>query len=228
MAQLLRKSPGIAFLIPLLIFISCFLLTKWNLPEAVYIGITYDLIILSPALYFLAIRKTNIPNITVVPVMIAGTLVGGYLLPESARAHYNVLESTLLPLVELIVFGVAGVVTYRTIKKMKSSNDASLDFFQVFEKSLNQVMGHPRLAKIMSLEFGGLYYALFVWKSHTPKKSEFSYHSDSGLKAILYAVIGITILETGILHVLLSRWNETVAWVLTILSIYSNELIADC
>ena len=225
LCHMLKRYPYIAFVIPAAVFIISRFLSFLKLPPEVYTGLTYDLIILSPALYFLAIRKTSIPNITVVPVLFAGVLVGRYVLPVYARTHLDLLELYLLPLVELVVMFTVGYYAYRTIRATRETRDQRLDFFQALEQASRKVMGHPKLAKILSLEFGGIYYALFKWRGHEPEVNEYTTHRTSGLLAILYTVIGITIIETFVLHLLLIQWSSTFAWILTILSIYGGLVI---
>ena len=54
------------------------------------------------------------------------------------------------------------------------------------------------------------------------KSNEFTYHKDSGTIAILIAIIFIVAIETVTFHILLTKWNGTVAWIFTFLSIYSG------
>ncbi|BAO74315.1 hypothetical protein [Winogradskyella sp. PG-2] len=54
------------------------------------------------------------------------------------------------------------------------------------------------------------------------KPNEFSYHKDSGTIGLLIALLFLIVIETVAFHLLLSRWNTIVAWVLTGISIYSG------
>ena len=62
---------------------------------------------------------------------------------------------------------------------------------------------------------------LFIGKRKL-NENEFSYHKDSGTISLLIAIIFIVAIETVVLHILLQKWNVTVAWILTFLSIYSG------
>ncbi|OBR63254.1 hypothetical protein A7K91_25220 [Paenibacillus oryzae] len=69
------------------------------------------------------------------------------------------------------------------------------------------------------------YYSLFVWfKKKAPPQlrgSVYTYHRGSQLKLL---VIFFTILigvEAALMHFLLSRWNDIVAWIVLVLNVYS-------
>ena len=53
-------------IIGLMIFITKTSLFQMN-PDNLAIGITFDLLLIVPFIYFLLIRKTNIPKTTVLP-----------------------------------------------------------------------------------------------------------------------------------------------------------------
>ena len=74
--------------VPILLFGSAILLIKnvslTNHPTF-NLAITADLVLTIPLIYFLVIRKTNIPKITVVSMMVVGLVIGTYVLPKSSK-----------------------------------------------------------------------------------------------------------------------------------------------
>jgi hypothetical protein len=66
-----------------------------------------------------------------------------------------------------------------------------------------------------------VYYAFFIWRKHPCKKNEFSYHRDSGTIALLSAFAFLILIETAAVHLIVARWSELTAWILTAMSLYS-------
>ena len=79
------QSTLILFGIPLLMILSLFLITKssWFLqyPKELSIGVTLDLLVTMPLVYFFLIRKREIPKTTVIFVFILGFVSAGFILP---------------------------------------------------------------------------------------------------------------------------------------------------
>ncbi|MGI4830288.1 MAG: hypothetical protein ACRYFU_19105 [Janthinobacterium lividum] len=78
------------------------------------------------------------------------------------------------------------------------------------------------IAQLMASEFAVLYYALLSWR--TPKTRQhdkrFSTHRNGGLAVVLIVLACLTTIEIPIVHLVLARWNKTVAWVFTTFGIY--------
>jgi len=86
----------INFGIPLILLgILVFLMKSSILPQnsAIGLAITLDLLLTVPLVYFLLIRKSNIPKTTVVPVMIVGLLIGSTLLPAARNLHIDYCDT---------------------------------------------------------------------------------------------------------------------------------------
>lgn len=78
----------INFGIPLALFGTLILLMKssfLNGNDTLNFAITADLLLTVPVVYFLLIRKSEIPNTTAVPVMIIGLLVGSFFIPQESN-----------------------------------------------------------------------------------------------------------------------------------------------
>ncbi|SHH25163.1 hypothetical protein [Virgibacillus chiguensis] len=69
------------------------------------------------------------------------------------------------------------------------------------------------------------YYGVVVWlKKHpAPARDEnvYKYHQTSQMKVITIVFSMLTILEGGLLHFLLHFWNETIAWITTIIHVHA-------
>jgi hypothetical protein len=67
-------------------------------------------------------------------------------------------------------------------------------------------------------------YALLSWRAQPevgPGQQAFSTSRKSGFRALLLAVAGVSVVEMVVAHLLLSRWNATVALMALLLSAYT-------
>lgn len=188
--------------------------------NSVGLAITLDLVLTVPLVYFLLIRKTTIPKTTVLPVLGLGILLGTFLLPSDQQAYLNGFKTWILPFVELFAIGYVIVKVRLGIRQYKTAKASAPDFFSAVKTASADIL--PRkLVHPFATEISVLYYGLFHWKKHRFQAGDYAYHRKSGTPALLGAFVFLILMETFIAHILLARWNETVAWVLTILSAYT-------
>ncbi len=182
-------------------------------------ALSLDLLVSIPFVWFLVIRKRSIPNITVVPVLILCTVVGYQVLPESQHSYLNAFESFVLPFIELgvLAFVITKVVQLRKLHKAQQATHH--DFFTSLNTAVGEVLP-PKIAPFFALEVSMFYYA-FGRLSAKNRPEGFTYHKESGVKALYIVLVFIIMVETVALHVLLHNWNPIVAWVLTGLSLYT-------
>lgn len=214
----------IAFGIPLLIIVSMVFLAKSSLfslnPNSLALGITFDLLITSPIVYFLLIRKTNIPKTTTVAVLIFGLIIGSIILPAENQYFLILFKTWVLPLVELAVLSYVIYNVLKAIKEYKKRKELTFDFFTTLKDTCYDIL--PNKAVIpFATEIAVFYYAFIYWKKRVPKENEFTYHKNSGTIALLIAIICIVPVEAIVFHLLLMKWSDLAAWIFTFLSIYS-------
>ncbi|WP_432670167.1 hypothetical protein [Flavobacterium sp. SM2513] len=185
------------------------------------IGITFDLLLTVPFVYFLLIRKTNIPNTTVVPFVIIGVIMGSFILPSENQYYLNLFKIWVLPIIELSVLSFVIYKVQKAIKFHKAHKFESSDFFTTLKISCAEIL--PKVAVIPVItEIAVFYYGFILWKKRPLKSNEFTYHKESGTISLLVAILFIVAIETVTFHILLSKWSAAIAWVFTILSIYSG------
>lgn len=215
----------IIFGIPLLILILIFLITKSPLfktnPDYLAIGITFDLLLTVPFIYFLLIRKTNIPKTTVFPFIILGVVLCSIILPSENQQYLNLFKTWILPIVELSVLLYVIYNVRKGIKSYKQKKDLSIDFFTALKNTCYEILPKNVVIPVVT-EIAVFYYGFIYWKKRELKENEFSYHKDSGTITLLIAIIFIVVIETVVLHILLIKWSSFAAWILTFLSIYSG------
>lgn len=152
--------------LPLLVWIACSILVFSPLfslkSDWFSTGITLDLTLTAPLLYFLVIRRSQVPKMTVVRVFIAGLLLAGFLLYNKPHALLSLLKTWVAPLAE-------GALLFIIIKKFRQAGQSA----QTLEKEeredvlsrcrllLTEVMGNEKLGGILASEMAVLYYAFF-------------------------------------------------------------------
>tara|TARA_R110002049_G_scaffold44064_1_gene129176 strand:- start:88 stop:1110 length:1023 start_codon:yes stop_codon:yes gene_type:complete len=220
-----RQKNLIIFGIPLFIIGIMVLIAKSSIfianPNSLSIGITFDLLLTVPFIYFLLIRKTNIPKTTVVPFLIGGIVICSLIVPSENQYYLNLFKTWVLPIVELSILSFVIYNVTKGIKRYRLKSNESFDFFTTLKSTCYEIL--PKGAVIpVATEIAVFYYGFIYWRKRKLKSNEFTYHKDSGTIAILIAIIFIVAIETVTFHILLTKWNGTVAWIFTFLSIYSG------
>lgn len=190
-------------------------------PDSLSIGITFDLLLTVPIVYFLLIRKTKIPKTTVVPFLIVGVIIGSFILPSENQFYLNLFKTWVLPIVELSILTFVIFKLRKGIRRYKLNKNQSFDFFTSLKDTCYEILPKAVVIPVVT-EIAVFYYGFIYWKKRRIKNNEFTYHKDSGSTALLSVIIFIVAIETFVLHILLAKWSLTAAWVLTFLSIYSG------
>ena len=187
-------------------------------------AITFDVLLTIPLVYFLLIRKTSIPKTSVIPVLFIGVVIASYIVPEKNQGLLNVFKTWIIPLIELSVFTFIVLNIIKARKEYKNNSISNSDFFTILKQTCNTIL--PRkIAPLFVTEISVFYYGFFYWRKQKLSKNEFTYYKESGSVTLLVVFIFLIAVETLAFHLLLSSWNETVAWVLTGISIYSGVQI---
>lgn len=184
-------------------------------------AITVDLLVIVPVIYFLIIRKRDIPKITVFTVFVLGLVLLSYFLPEEHQQWLELVKTYALPLIEM---GVVSFVLYKVVQLSKAyrrENVSNKDFYSILKEATTQVFP-KKLASVFVTEISLFYYGIIKWKPKKRSDVEFTYHKDNGLIAVIIAVLVIIAVETVVLHLILVKWNVVAAWILTILSMYTG------
>ena len=219
------QKKGIIFGIPMLIIGLMVFITKTSQfqmhTESLSIGITLDLLLTVPLVYFLLIRKTSIPKTTIIPFIILGSIICSLLLPQENQQYVSLFKIWVLPLIELSVLSFVIYNVRKGIQSFKKKKGLSFDFFTTLKNTCSEILPKYAVSPIVT-EIAVFYYGFIYWKKRALKENEFSYHKNSGTIALLIAIIGVVAIETVVLHMLLTKWSSIAAWILTFLSIYSG------
>ncbi|CAM1351375.1 conserved membrane protein of unknown function [Tenacibaculum insulae] len=215
----------IIFGIPMVIILLMVFITKTHLfllnSENIAIGITFDFILTIPFIYFLLIRKTDIPKTTIVPLLILCTILCSIILPSENQQYLNLFKTWILPIIELLILSYVIYNIKKAVKSYKQKQESSFDFFTTLKSTCYEILPKSVVIPVVT-EIAVFYYGFIYWKKRELKENEFSYHKDSGTITLLIAIILIVAVETLVLHTLLAKWSNLAAWILTFLSIYSG------
>lgn len=213
------------FLIPIALFVSTYLFIKSSYflehSSTLTFAVSADLLVTIPIIYFLFIRKTNIPKTTIVPMMFIGLCIGFYSLPEANQKYMQLFKTWLLPVIEV---GVVSFIIYKVRKAIlfhRTQQNTSLDFYTTLKKTCAEILPKPAVIPFAT-EIAVFYYGFVYWKKRKLAENEFSYHKESGSVALFFVLILLVGVEITPIHHLLAKWNMIAAWILTILSIYSG------
>lgn len=185
------------------------------------IGSSVDIALVIPLAYFLFIRNSSIPKITVVPVFILSLVTAFQVIPNAYHSTLNRIEMLVAP----IELGVIGFLIYKVIqlnKKLGQTKGGLRNFPERMKEILLEMKAKPVLANVAASESSLFYYTFAGWKKPQALASnEFSYHHKSGYKAVFVLVLFLLPVETFVLHYWLMTINPIIAWILTGISLYS-------
>lgn len=218
------RSYLLAFFIPLVLILTLVVLLQSGIGSgngtSFAFFVTFDLLLTIPLIYFLLIRNTSIPKTTVVPVMVLGMLVGYWLLPEQEQLYLNQFKAWGLPFIEL---GVAYLIISKVRKAMllyKSKAKDTRDFFTTLKEVCVTLFPKPAVSPIVT-EIAVFYYGFFKWKRSVVLPNEFTNHEKSNTTPLLMGGLLVVGIETFVLHKVIFKWSEPLAWLISILSVYT-------
>ena len=193
-------------------------------PDLLAFASTIDVVLFIPAIYYLFIRKTKIPKITLLPVFVLSLIAAGRLIPAEHQQVLDYLEVAPvfieLPVIAVLVWNIRK--TFIAYKKQKKSVRRQ-GFLETVHQAASKAYGEGVFANVLATEVSMFHYAIIGWnpQKEAPKGLQFTYHKDNGYLAFFAVAIFAVIVETAVLHLLLMQWSNVAAWILTGLSIYS-------
>jgi len=210
----------------LLVFSPVFLLKGDQLSTAV----TLDLTVTAPLLYFLVIRRTRVPKMTVVRVFVLGLLLAGLLLYNKPHFLLSLLKTWVAPLAEgTLLFLIAKKFYQASRSAKKGGKEERGDVLSRCRLILTEVTGNEKAGGILASEMAVLYYAFVPRKKAKARAGDgsdvppdtFTSYKTNGILLVLGVFCCCFLVETVGLHFLLALWNKQVAWILTTLGAYT-------
>ena len=219
----LNRSP-LWFLLPLCgVYAAAFgivaALPRIDARSAVAFGLTLDLVVIVPALYYLVlVRGRGWPSISVVPVFLASFLAASWIVPAE---HASLLGAIgyAVPVIELALIGYV-LLKLRRVARAHGLRDEP-DFLDRVRRTLDEVIGARVASRIAAYEMAIFRYAFSFGRSAALPVGGFGYRSRSGYGVVLAAILMAATLELFGVHLLLRMWSATAAWIHLVLSIYA-------
>jgi len=220
-----RIQPILLFSIPFLLLFSLYIFTQspqyLTNPDTISSYLVLDLLLTIPFVYYLVIRKSKIPNATVVPMIFLGLVLGYYTLPIEQHHYLDLFKQFGLPIIEMVVFITVIIKVRNAVKSFKANKTEGTDFYNVLKTTCQEIIPGKMSIFLLS-EISVIYYGFFNWKKPLIKDNEFTYHKKSGSPALFGALIFIVLIETISMHIVLLQWSHLAAIILSILSVYTG------
>ena len=192
-----------------------FLMVRVTPRPVVGIGAALDVAVTVPALYFFLVARGGLqPLISLLPLCLLGLVRATYLAPQIAWARPAVGAAAELTLIALIAIRVR-----RGLRAAAGDSDV----LSRIEEAARAVVPSRRVAAVLAGEIAVFYFAFASWKQRpdAPAGSRaFSIHEQSGVAALFGALAGVSVIEAGLVHLVVMRWSAVAAWALTGLSVY--------
>jgi len=219
-----RVSNFLVLAIPLLIVSFLFLLTKSEIFQQstaeLSFAITLDFLITIPLLYAVLIWNKNIPKFTIVTAFILCVIAASYVLPENQQELLARVKFIAIPVLEIGIFSFIVYKIRKLSKSMAGQDHAQLDFYDKLQLACADTFP-GRVGAVFATEMAVIRYALFPPKKKELKTNEFSYYKKSGITSIIGVLLGLVVVEVSVVHLIVSQSNETLAWILTGISLYA-------
>ena len=187
-------------------------LPVFPLRPALPLGVTLDLLVVMPGLfYLLVVRRYRWPVASVVGACGAGLALGYWLIP-AGQQHYLRLAGHALILLEALTLAWAVVHVRRLGRAYRAARRQGADFMDNLAAAFRQVLG--RSLPPLVFEISLFRYALLGWWAAPEARAQdaaFSSHRESGFPAL--AVMGSVALavETSAVHLLAGHWSPGLA-----------------
>lgn len=223
MTTLERPLSRLWFAIPLAaVYLTTFLvldlLPRTVAPGALATGLTVDLVVLVPALYYYTmIRGRGWPAITLAPLFLVSFGVASVVIPGEHQTLLSVIGYAI-PAVEVGVLGYAGYHGWRVVRANARTGSERGDFYDRMRETLRGAFDAPAFTGALAYELSLLHYA-FSLPRRAPEHG-FTQHRRSGYGAILAALLMAAGVELFGVHLLLRSWSEVAVWIHVGLSLY--------
>lgn len=186
-------------------------------------AISIDIAVGIPLLFYvLIVRKKFLPLSSIVPVCVLMLLAIRFILPTSELSLLR-FSDYLIPAIELSVAVLLLFKLRNVIRDVRRARRESLYFVDALRIGLGKSVKSDYVAAIVASEVSMLYLVFAGWfaKFRTSRTdvSVHSYHRKSSF--LFWPLMALVIVETFGLHLVISIWTSTGAWVFTAISIYT-------
>jgi hypothetical protein len=232
MLQALRLRRVSAFLSVTALIYAVAVIAVYHIPAALHpnvlaTAVALDLVVIVPIIYFFLFLRGEKRAMGITPIFLI-SLVGAWLvLPANYRMIVPQIRKLALP-AEIGIFAYL-ILRVRHMFRTVAEGESDVDMLLALQKSLSSVLVSQRLAKVIGYEVAVLYYGLFSWRRRPCQNQRaFSYDQKVGYGGIILALVLVTAMEIIGLHLLVHRWSNGFALLLSALGLYGAIwLLAD-
>lgn len=188
-------------------------------PEVAAWGITFDLTISVPLLYwFFLVRTGSVRPLTIGPVFLLGTLTATALLPATQQQFVRQLTRVVVPAAGLLL----AATLVRRVMALKSRRDGSNDPWERISAAVRGLLGEGRVADVVASEVTMVYYAFFAWKQRPEaRERSMSFHERNGWGTVVAGILLVIAAEGVAMHLFVARWSAVAAWAWTALDVWA-------
>ncbi len=191
-------------------------------PAMLAMAASFDLTVgVTAAYWFLVVRPGHAALRSALPVFIASVAAAALTLPVGYRYLVRDIRYLGIP-VELAVMALIIVGVRRTHQQLAAAG-AELDVPERIRAALGGSSMRSRIADIMAMEAGLLFYAVASWrrKPFVPVGARaFSYHKASAFAAVLYTLVFASVVEACAVHFLLRAIAPRLALAVLAVSVF--------
>ena len=190
-------------------------------PDVGAAAVTFDLLVTVPFFFWLlVIRRTSLPWISIVPVVLLSLLAASFILPDDRQRYLALAEMAVAPAeIALLAYAV-----FRVRRFLGRGLESDGDVLAAIRGVMREIIPVRRVADVAAAEVALVWYALLSWRALpevAPGDTAFTAHQASGLGGMVGALVVGCVMEALGVHLLVARWSPAAAWVLTGLTAYS-------
>lgn len=190
----------------------------------VSVGLTLDLTLVVPGLFFaLVARPRRWSPASVAPLVVLGLVAAHLAVPAEHRASQELVRG--LPMVlELALLAWIGSRTLAALRRLRAERGTgALDARRTIREVARAVVGRNAAAEVLAFELAVLYYGLVAWRAPLAPADggRFTAHRRNGYTQVVIGLVMVMACELFAAHVFVQTlWNEAAAWTLTALGVY--------
>lgn len=218
------RSPGFVFLV----VATAVLAASWLIatstaflvhPTVLGSAIALDIAVVIPAAYWATIVRRRLASArTLIPVIALSILAASALLPTTSTGVLVWARYLLSPAeIGLAAYVVWKVRAVRLLRGASSTDDPLTSIYA----ATYEIVGNAFAARLIASELAMLFYAVASWRHRPGTPAGVLAFAPARAAILLIVLIPMVVLETVGVHLLLSQWSATAAWVLTGLSGYT-------
>jgi hypothetical protein len=187
--------------------------------------VTLDITLGLPLLYyFFVVRAYRLPRISLAAALLVSIVIAGAILPAAHQSYLGRLK-LLIPLIELALLIVLLVKARQLVGEYRTARRQEIYLIDALDAGVRRTLGDYPAMSLLVTEITLVFLACFGWLiSFKPTRAgqrAFSYHRTSLYPIILVVMLALMAIETVGVHLLLQKWSDLAAWIVTGLSIYS-------